>query len=381
MSGDQATAVGVMCGSSLDGVDVVWLRGAELLRFASQPLSRHVADHLRPALLGAPLTAPELAALDVAVARTFVDAVRRSGSREAADFVACHGVTVGHNPASGYSWQLGDLATVARGLATTAVGHFRSLDVAGGGQGAPLAPLFHRLLFGESEEARLVLNLGGIANLSELPAGGGPRGYDLGPCNLLLDALHEQLTGGQGFDRNGRMARRGRARADLLAPFLDDPFLRAPPPKSTGREQFGADFAATFATTCTAAGCSPSDTLRTACHYVAANVAEHVRRIATANHWQRLILCGGGCRNHTLVEEIGVAVAPLPVETTERHGIDPDAVEAVGFALLGDQCLRGVGQEVGPITGGTGHPILGQIQPGPGYPALLRRLAASAAGH
>ena len=375
MLGDQATAIGVMCGSSLDGVDVAWLRGTELLRFSTQPLPQHLTARLRPALLGEPLAAPEMAALDVAVGRAFVDAVRRAGGRERADFVACHGITVAHDPASGYSWQLGDLATVARGLATTAVGHFRSHDVAGGGEGAPLAPLFHRRLFGEPEEDRLVLNLGGITNLSELPATGATRGYDLGPCNLLLDPLYRQLTGGQGFDGDGRLAARGHARSDLLPPFLDDPFLRAEPPKSTGRERFGPDFIAAFATACAAAGCSTEDTLRTACHYIAANLADHLRRIATASAWRRLILCGGGSHNQTLVEEIRAACAALPVESADRHGSDPDAVEAVGFALLGEQCLCGVGQEVGPITGGAGRPILGQIQPGPNYPYLLRRLA------
>jgi anhydro-N-acetylmuramic acid kinase len=375
MTEDQATVVGVMCGSSLDGVDVAWVRGTQLLRFTTHPLPQYLADRLRPVMAGESLTAPAMAALDVAVSRTFVDAVRRSAGRTQADLVACHGITVAHDPSSGYSWQLGELATVARGLMTTAVGHFRSQDVAGGGQGAPLAPLFHRQLFGRAEEDRLVLNLGGIVNLSELPASGATRGYDLGPCNLLLDGLYGQLTGQQGFDRDGHTAARGRARADLLPPFLADPFLRAEPPKSTGRERFGDDFVRAFTSACVAAKCSAEDTLRTACLYVAANLAEHLHCITTASAWRRLIVCGGGSRNHTLLEEIRAAVAPLPVETAERHGIDPDAVEAMGFALLGEQCLRGVGQTITPITGGTGHPILGQIQAGPNYPSLLRRLA------
>jgi anhydro-N-acetylmuramic acid kinase len=380
MREDQATAIGVMCGSSLDGIDVAWVRGTELLRFATHPLPQSLIDRLQPALRGAPLTPPAMAALDVAVSRAFVDAVRRSGSREQAQYVACHGITVAHDPASGFSWQLGELATLARGLNTTAIGHFRSHDVAGSGHGAPLAPLFHRRLFGAPEEDRLVVNLGGIANLSELPASGATRGYDLGPCNLLLDPLYRHLTGRPGFDRDGRAAAKGRARTDLLPPFLANTFLRAEPPKSTGRERFGSEFSAAFFAACTAADCSTEDSLRTACRYVAANLAEHLHRIAATNAWARLIVCGGGSRNHTLVKEIRAAVAPLPVETTERYGVDPDAVEAMGFALLGEQCLRGVGQGVGPITGGAGQPILGQIQPGPNYPDLVRRLGRSETG-
>ena len=175
------------------------------------------------------------------------------------------------------------------------------------------------------------------------------------------------------------MAAKGRAQDDVLPPFLADPFLRADPPKSTGRERFGPEFAAGFAAACAAAKCSTEDTLRTACRYIAGNLGDHLRRIADVRPWRRLIVCGGGSRNHTLLDEIKSAVAPLPVETAALHGIDPDAVEAMGFALLGAQCLRGEGQAIGPITGGTGHPILGQIQPGPNYPTVLRLLGLSSA--
>jgi anhydro-N-acetylmuramic acid kinase len=376
---DQPTAIGMMCGSSLDGIDVAWVHGTDLLHFSTAPLPHYLRERLRPLLGDKPLTPHEIAGLDVATALAFVDAVRRSGYRGRPDFVACHGITVAHDPARGYSWQLGELATLARGLSTTVIGHFRSHDVAAGGQGAPLAPLFHHHLFGAAREDRLVLNLGGIANLSELPAAGPIRGYDLGPCNLLLDPLYRRVTGNSGFDRDGDRAAGGRARDDLLSPLLDHPFLRAAPPKSTGREAFGPPFVEAFSAATDAAGCSPADTLRTAVRYIAANVADHARRAARDGAWQRLILCGGGSHNRTLVGEIRTAVAPLPLETADYHGIDPDAVEAVGFALLGAECLRGTGQTVASITGGPGEPILGQIQPGPGYANLVRRLAATAA--
>jgi len=361
----------------MDGIDVAWVRGKDLLHFATAPLPERLRTSLRPVLGDEPLAPHEMAALDVATALAFVDAVRRSGYRGRPDFVACHGITVAHHPASGYSWQLGDLATLARGLNTTAVGHFRSHDVAAGGQGAPLAPLFHHHLFGTAVEDRLVLNLGGIANLSELPGTGPIRGYDLGPCNLLLDPLYRHLTGAAGFDSHGELAAGGRARADLLPPFLDHPFLRAAPPKSTGRDLFGPPFVEAFAEAIAAAGCSPADALRTATRYIATNIADHIHRATRDTVWQRLILCGGGSHNRALVEEIRTMVAPLPVDIADHHGLDPDAVEAVGFALLGAACLRGAGQTMAPITGGPGQPILGQIQPGPGYADLLHRLAAT----
>jgi anhydro-N-acetylmuramic acid kinase len=376
MREDQPIAIGMMCGSSLDGIDVAWVRGADLLHLSTAPLPGSLQTRLQSLLADEPLAPHEIAALEVATALAFVDAVRRSGYRGHADFIACHGITVAHDPARGYSWQLGALATVARGLRTTVVGHFRSHDVAAGGEGAPLAPLFHQDLFGWSLEDRLVLNLGGIANLSELPATGSLRGYDLGPCNLLLDPLYRRLTGSAGFDSDGDFAARGRACDELLPAFLDHPFLRATPPKSTGREAFGPPFVDSFAAATDAAGCSHTDALRTAVRYVAANVADHVRRAAHGD-WRRLILCGGGSHNRALVEEIRTAVSPLPVESARHHNDDPDAVEAVGFALLGAACLRGTAQSIAAITGGPGEAILGQIQPGPGYVDLLTRLAAS----
>ncbi len=371
----EITVVGLMCGTSLDGADVAWVRGGRTVRFTTYPLWPALRRRLAPLLAGEPTTVAEVAAAEVAVARWFVDGVRRSGVRDRPDLVAAHGVTAAHRPERGYSVQLGDLATLARGLGCTAVGRFRNADVAAGGQGAPLAPLFHRHLFGSAVEGRLLLNLGGIANLSELPAGGEPRGHDLGPCNLLLDPLYQRATGEAGFDRDGRLAATGACIDPVVTAHLGHPFLRQPPPKSTGRELFGTAFANTFADDCAAAGGTGGDTLATACSFIAAMVADHLRRAPTPEGgWQRLLLCGGGSHNRTLVREITAAVAPLPVETTDAHGVDPDAVEAIGFAHLGLACLSGAGQPMEPITGGPGLPILGEIQPGRGYRQLLDRL-------
>lgn len=372
----EITAVGLMCGTSLDGVDVAWVRGGRTLRFTTLPMWPTLRRQIAPLVAGELATVADVAAAEVAVARWFVDAVRRSGVRDRLDLVAAHGVTATHDPERGYSVQLGDLATLARGLGCTAVGRFRGADVAAGGQGAPLAPLFHRHLFGNEVEARLVLNLGGIANLSELGPDRLPRGYDLGPCNLLLDPLYQHATGEAGFDRDGRLAATGATLDAVVARHLDHPFLRQPPPKSTGRERFGAPFAETFAGGCAAAGGTGGDTLATACGFIAAMVAGHLRRApAPAGGWKRLLLCGGGAHNRTLVREIAAAVAPLIVETTTAYGVDPDAVEAIGFAHLGLACLSGAGQPLETITGGPGRPILGEIQPGPGYRRLLHRLA------
>jgi len=373
------TVVGLMCGTSLDGADVAWVRGGRLLHFTTHPMWPSLRRRLRPLLAGEAVTVEEVAAAEVAVARWFVDAVRRSGVRDRPDLVAAHGITAAHRPERGYSLQLGDLATLARGLACTTVGRFRSADVAAGGQGAPLAPLFHRHLFGHSEEPRLVLNLGGIANLSELPADGPARGYDLGPCNLLLDPLYQRATGSPGFDRDGALAATGQPLDAVVATQLAHPYLCQPPPKSTGREAFGPPFVDPFAEACGAAGATGGDALATAGRFIAAMVADHLRRAPQpANGWRRLILCGGGSRNRTLTAAIEAAVTPIVVESSATHGIDPDAVEAVGFAHLGLACLRGDGQPMEPITGGPGHPILGELQPGPNYRQLRDRLPSAA---
>jgi len=373
------TVVGLMCGTSLDGADVAWVRGGRLLHFTTHPMWPALRRRLVPLLTGEPTTVEAVAQAEVAVARWFVDAVRCSGVCGRPDLIATHGITAAHRPELGYSLQLADLATLACGLGCTTVGRFRSVDVAGGGQGAPLAPLFHRHLFGHSAEARLVLNLGGIANLSELPADGPVRGYDLGPCNLLLDPLFARATGSPGFDRDGRLAATGKPLASVIQAHLDHPYLRQPPPKSTGRELFGPPFVDRFAAACAAAGSTGGDLLATACGFIAAIVADHLHRGPDpAGGWRRLILCGGGAHNQTLVAAIRAAVAPLHVETSDAHGIDPDAVEAVGFAHLGLACVRGDGQPMEPITGGPGQPILGEIQPGPGYRQLLDRLPSAA---
>ena len=372
---EAITVVGLMCGTSLDGVDVAWVRDGRPLHFATRPMWPTLRRRLAPLLVGEAATVEAVAATEVAVARWFVDAVRRSGVRARPDCVAAHGVTAAHRPELGYSVQLCDLATLGRGLGCTAVGRFRAADVAAGGQGAPLAPLFHRTLFADRHEARLVLNLGGIANLSELPGDGPPRGYDLGPCNLLLDPLYRRATGSAGFDRNGRLAATGTPLRSVVAAQLAHPYLHAPPPKSTGRELFGPDFAEAFATACAAAGGSREDTLATACSWIAATISDQIGRTPRpAGGWRRLILCGGGSHNRALVAAIEAAVAPLVVETSIAHHIDPDAVEAIGFAHLGLACLRGEGQQMEPITGSPGHPILGEIQPGPSYRQLLDRL-------
>jgi len=373
------TVVGLMCGTSLDGVDVAWVRDGRLLHFATHPMWPLLRRRLTPLLAGKPAPVKEVAAVEVVVARWFVDAVRGSGMRARPDLIAAHGITAAHRPERGYSLQLGDLATLARGLGCTAVGRFRGADVAAGGQGAPLAPLFHRHLFAHPDESPLVLNLGGIANLSELPADRAARGYDLGPCNLLLDPLYHRATGDSGFDRDGGLAATGTPLDAVVASQLAHPYLSQPPPKSTGREAFGPPFVDQFAAACDAAGGGGGDALATACRFIAAMIADHLRLAPQpAGGWRRLILCGGGTRNRTLVAAIGAAVAPLAVETSDHHGIDPDAVEAVGFAHLGLACLRGDGQAMEPITGGPGHPILGEIQPGPGYRQLVGRLPSAA---
>jgi len=373
---EAITVVGLMCGTSLDGVDVAWVRGGHLLHFATRPLWPRLRRQLVPLFAGAPVPVEAVAAAEVAVARCFVDAVRCSGVRLHPDLVAAHGITVAHHPELGYSLQLADLATLGRGLGCTAVGCFRSADVAAGGQGAPLAPLFHRHLFGDQTEARLVLNLGGIANLSELSSNGAVRGYDLGPCNLLLDPLYLRATGKVGCDCDGALAATGQVVEAVIQAQLAHPFLGQPPPKSTGREIFGPAFVDRFAAACTAAGATAAGALATACGFIAAMVAGHLRRAPQpAGGWRRLILCGGGSHNTTLVRAIVAALAPLAVESSTAHGIDPDAVEAVGFADLGLACVAGAGQAMEEITGGPGQPILGEIQPGPGYRDLLDRLS------
>ncbi len=357
--------VGLMSGTSLDGIDaaVVRLDGhgrevrAETLAFVSEPYGVALRDAIRACTDAATSDVRLISQLNARLGHRFADAAE-AALREAGiaipDLVGSHGQTVQHVPVAEAcagvptrsTLQIGCPAVLAARLGAAVVADFRAADVALGGQGAPLAPVLDAALFSSDDETRVLLNLGGIANLTVLPAGAPPSlAFDTGPANLVSDALALALTGDP-VDRDGALASAGTPDKPLLAKLLADPFFAAPPPKSTGREHFGADYAARML----AADVErPADLLATAVALTARTVADAVHR--EAPDAARVIASGGGVRNPALMRALAEALAPVPLETTATYGLDPDAKEAVLFALLAHEWAAGIRTGLPGVTG------------------------------
>lgn len=377
--------IGLMSGTSADAVDaalVEWPAGDaprpfRLVAEREEPLPDALRARIHALAAGrceASMALRELAELDVVLAERFADAARAL-AREAGvaledvDAIASHGQTVAHHPELAASLQIGDPSRIAERTGVTTVADFRTRDLAAGGEGAPLAPFFHRVAFGDPDENRVVLNLGGIANLSWLPAGGAASeviAFDVGPANTLLDGVVQCASGGrESIDRDGACAARGRVDAALLDELLDDDFLRTPPPKSTGRERYGLAEAEAL---CARWGERPlEDLLATLVAFSAAAVAQACRDwLGQDARVEALLVCGGGARNPAMMAALAEALPAARVEATDRHGVPAGAVEAMAFALMGRQALLGLPNHLPQCTGAAGERVLGEIVPGRG---------------
>ena len=364
----SAYFLGLISGTSADGID------AALVRFEPRLEPAHARTYAwNPALrarlleLGRAQDSVSLDALgrlDVEVAHAFADAARRlleeAGVR-AADVraIGSHGQTVRHRPHGEFpfTWQLGDGSVIAERCGIATVADFRRRDVAAGGQGAPLMPAFHAAVLRSAAEDRAVLNLGGIANLTLLPRTGDVRGFDTGPANALLDAWCERHTGRR-YDADGAFAASGKADRSLLDRLLGDPWFALPPPKSTGREQFHLAWAESRLQGATAA---PHDLQATLLELSAASVADAL--LATQSGTRRLLVCGGGVHNAFLIERIRARLPGVDVESTAAHGLDPDFVEAIGFAWLASEALAGRPGNLPSVSGARGLRVLGVVHP------------------
>ena len=271
--------------------------------------------------------------------------------------IGSHGQTVRHRPRAAvpFTMQLGDGATIAERTGITTVDGLRQRDVAAGGQGAPLLPGLHAALLSREDESRAVLNLGGIANLTLLPAGAGAvLGFDTGPANALLDAWCERHTGAH-YDHDGAWAAGGTLDDGLLQRLLGEPWFTQLPPKSSGREQFHLDWLAA----CLHGDESPVDVQRTLLELTAASVADALLR--TQVGIQRLLVCGGGVHNPLLMRQLARRLPGIIVESTAAHGVDPDFIEAMGFAWLARETLARRPGNLPAVTGAAGPRILGAI--------------------
>ena len=367
-------AVGVMSGTSLDGVSTALVSltdaplGAALVAFRQEPYGAAERERIVDAIARG--GARDLALLHVALGARFAQAVLellatarvRPGDLA---FVACHGQTVWHEPAHA-SLQLGDPAVLAEQIGVRVVSDFRARDVAAGGQGAPLVPLADIMLFGAPERGRLLLNLGGMANITWVPRRGvtaGAVAFDTGPGVAVIDAVVRRLDPTLPFDRDGEQARRGRALPSVLETLLGDPYFAAPPPKSTGRERFGPAFADRLLELVHGASGSGQDAVATATALTAESIARAIARWTPARAADELVISGGGARNATLVAELTRRVTPRPVAPFDREFFDGEAKEALAFAFLGHLTVSGRPGNLPAATGARGPRVLGHITP------------------
>lgn len=372
---DDALYLGMISGTSADGIDVAIARfhdaptpQAGLVFGRTYPWDPDLRARL--VALGQhaqPMTLDEVGELDARIGAAFATAaetaIRDSGvDRAAIAAIGSHGQTLRHRPHGPHPFtlQLGDPSRIAETTRVRTVADFRRRDLAAGGHAAPLLPALHAALLSSPDEDRAVLNLGGIANLTLLPRDDGPvRGFDTGPANGLMDAWCLRHTGA-GYDRGGAFAAGGQVDESLLARLLDEPWFAMAPPKSSGRDQFHL---AWVEARLQGEGMrpAPADVQATLLALSVRTVVDALR--ATLPGAARVIACGGGVHNPVLMRALADALPGVAVESTAAHGIDPDMVEALGFAWLARQTLLGRPGNLPSVTGAAGPRVLGAIYP------------------
>jgi len=387
---------GVMSGTSADGVDVAICRVSAGLQADGPPRVKvlgHLAfaydKKLRAAVMAAmnakATSVAEMSRLSWRLGAAYAEYVDQT-VRELnvkPQLVSCHGQTIYHQATAApflgkpqrCTWQIGEAAVIAERLKLPVVSDFRPADMAAGGQGAPLVPMFDYCLFRHATKSRVLLNLGGIANLTALSAGcdvGDVLAFDTGPANMVIDAVMQRLYR-RGFDKNGAVAARGRSLGDVVKKLMELPYFSALPPKSCGREEFGEAFAARFVEMCEAEGARVEDVVATATAFTAETVLDAYRRFCWPHLGQRAPLAratevfaaGGGTKNATLMRMLSEGFAQLGVivKTTQAAGFDVEAKEAAAFALLGWLTWHGLPGNVPSATGATRAVVLGKVTP------------------
>ena len=273
--------------------------------------------------------------------------------------IGCHGQTIRHRPELGFTLQIGNSSLLAELTGITVIGDFRSRDIAAGGQGAPLVPAFHQAVFGHPTLNRVLINIGGIANLSYLPANGEIRGFDSGPGNMLMDAWAERHLGKR-YDESGNWAANGQVIPDLLERLLAEPFFTQVPPKSTGRDLFSLSWLEQYLES----HYQPADVQRTLLELTAASIADAVRQYCqsdAAGMPDEIYLCGGGAYNSALFQCLQLLLQPVNIYMSDALGISVSWVEATAFAWLAKQTLHRLPGNLPAVTGAKGPRILGAV--------------------
>lgn len=352
-------AIGIMSGTSADGIDAALIAVDEAGLVSDAIAHRHtlfppeLRERVLAAAAGSPTrsTAREIALLHAELGDRYADAAAAMAATAGArpSVIGLHGQTVAHLPAQRATLQIGDGARVAVRTGIPTVSDFRSADVAAGGEGAPLTPFADHVLFA-SGAPRLVVNIGGIANVTLLPDADRDhvRGFDTGPGNMVIDLVARMA--GREYDEEGTGARRGRVMESALAAALRHPYFSRRPPKSAGREEFGAPFAEDLVAGVRGAGGTLDDALATATELTARTMADAVLTYG-GGKWRDMIVGGGGARNPALMDALRRALAPLAVRPTDDIGIPAAAREAIAFAILAVYRVRGLPNTLPRVTG------------------------------
>ncbi len=364
--------IGLMSGTSADGVDAVVVaiadRSFDLVSTTRIPYSTDIRERIETLLAPGSGELARYGELDVALGRLFADAA--NAARAASGLapsqiraVGSHGQTLRHHPGGPlpYTIQAGDPSVIAELTGIPVVADFRTRDIAAGGQGAPLVPAFHSWLFRKPGTHRVVVNIGGIANLTDLPENDGQVviGFDIGPGNTLLDRWIERHLGAR-FDRDGRWSESGRCCMPLLEAFLEDPYFALAPPKSTGREYFNISWIERRLAAVVERP-SAADVQATLADLTARSIA-----LAIRNHPSpatEVYLCGGGARNLDLIRRLERELPGISIGTTAALGIEPEWVEAAAFAWLAHRTIEGRPGNLPAVTGATHPVVLGGIYP------------------
>ena len=380
---------GVMSGTSADGVDVALCRIAPARGSGGTPIVKllghagfNYPKAVRAAVLAAmdakAISAAELARLNWRLGEIYADCVEKAAAKFGMKvvLVGCHGQTIYHQGAAARylgsavrcTWQTGEASVIAERLRVPVVSDFRPADLAASGQGAPLVPMLDYVIFRSAKVNRVLQNLGGIGNLTAIPAGAGVdavMAFDTGPANMVIDACMEQLFS-RTFDRGGAVARRGRVIAPVVEQTLKQPYFSALPPKSCGREQYGAAFVTSFISRCKDAGATNEDVVATATALTAESVVAGYRRFVhphLAAARTEFAVAGGGAKNATLMTMLRAGLEPLgaKIRPMEELGVPGQAKEAVAFALLAWLTWNGLPGNVPSATGAARPVVLGKV--------------------
>jgi len=380
--------LGLMSGTSADAIEVALATVSansppKLINHTTRPLPKALRAEILRIAEGAPASAAQISQLNFRLGHAFAEAAlaalrqfRVSPKRVA--LIGSHGQTIfhqgrpvpflGHPTAS--TLQIGEPAIIAARTGITTIADFRPADIAVGGQGAPLVPFADYLLYRHPKLGRVSLNLGGIANITVIPANAKPSqvlAFDTGPANMLIDALVSHFTHGrQHFDKNARLARKGRSLPVLLNALLRDPYLRQPLPKSTGREYFGAAYLKKLLSLAPKYRAHPNDLLRSVTLFTALSVVDALHRfVLPKTKIHQLIVSGGGAHNPLIMAQLAAALAPIEVLPSSQLGIPEDAKEAYAFALLAYETFHHRPSNLPKATGASRPAILGKISYAP----------------